>query len=645
MSTEPSLTNDSPPEELAPLPKLQLGLVMNGGGVKGLAFVGALYELTERCAHVEFTAFGGASAGAIGATALAMGHDVETLGHILHELPFSCLLRSTWEPEWDVPPRELKAIPEPAWRSLVRATVLPAWLLLRATFRGSLYSSAPVGRLIRYLNQWRPTGGAALRNQHPGDNIGSLAHSVMIIASSSSGKTEVFEDHEGLELAVRASMAIPVFFEPIERRPYMLYDGGMQANFPFSQFEARHPNDDLIGLYLHGDTALEQRDHTKSLWGTASNSIRIFMGQDEVSVLRDNPSRIVPIDTTPIGTVDFNLSDEDKALLLESGRFAVASFLYSQKHALAASRRASVSVSAPPAVVATVGADAPLIARLLAHASIPSDEEITALRQSVAEHREAARKRWKWPHRWRRLVLAVSLLFALALLLAAGSSLISWWVNRPRGIEQVLIDAQNEMRNRYPELLFQDHENPSASARRGRSERLRWAKTLLGKLERDVVGPWTRDPDTLNAAQVVRLRQVVGYLSFMAAMSSTDGERRTYLVRARTAFESARGDIDRAEADTSDTLSPLIQDDIRNQRMSVQEGLAEVLAQLYVHDERRDLSLVCQARELLTGSDPHNLSTGCDQYFERIRAELSELSCGRLAPITIAPCSRSGASE
>ncbi len=71
--------------------KKQYGLVMNGGGVKGIAFVGALLELKERV-NVTFTAFGGASAGAITAAVLALGYDAETIQEIMARQPFGDFL-------------------------------------------------------------------------------------------------------------------------------------------------------------------------------------------------------------------------------------------------------------------------------------------------------------------------------------------------------------------------------------------------------------------------------------------------------------------------------------------------------------------------------------------------------------------------
>ncbi|XP_056017055.1 uncharacterized protein LOC125674495 [Ostrea edulis] len=60
-------------------------LVFQGGGAKGIAYCGAIKELTERKIKEKVTRFGGASAGAICAAFLALGCSTERMEELLKQ--------------------------------------------------------------------------------------------------------------------------------------------------------------------------------------------------------------------------------------------------------------------------------------------------------------------------------------------------------------------------------------------------------------------------------------------------------------------------------------------------------------------------------------------------------------------------------
>ena len=51
----------------------------------------------------------------------------------------------------------------------------------------------------------------------------------------------------------------------------------------------------------------------------------------EIEALRENPRSIVVIDPSPVGTVDFSLTNLEKKLLVAAGRTGAAQFLVGQK--------------------------------------------------------------------------------------------------------------------------------------------------------------------------------------------------------------------------------------------------------------------------------------------------------------------------
>jgi predicted acylesterase/phospholipase RssA len=73
----------------------RVDLVFEGGGVKGIALVGALSVLEENGYKPQNVA--GSSAGAIVATLLAAGYDAKSLGNILRTEKFNLYMDQGWE--------------------------------------------------------------------------------------------------------------------------------------------------------------------------------------------------------------------------------------------------------------------------------------------------------------------------------------------------------------------------------------------------------------------------------------------------------------------------------------------------------------------------------------------------------------------
>jgi NTE family protein len=63
-------------------------LVFEGGGVKGIAYIGAMQVLSQRSLLKDIVRVGGTSAGAINALIFALGYDILTQRDILNSTDF-----------------------------------------------------------------------------------------------------------------------------------------------------------------------------------------------------------------------------------------------------------------------------------------------------------------------------------------------------------------------------------------------------------------------------------------------------------------------------------------------------------------------------------------------------------------------------
>ena len=261
---------------------------MKGGGVKGLAFAGALCEL-ER--HYQFDVFVGASAGAIAATLLAAGFTAGELRAILLQKNFAEFL--------DGSPLLLP------WNLLTRQGLHPGekfqnWL------RGLLNQKLP--RLDRIP-------------------LSALPHRTVLYAADTSLGTLIF-DSQGenrdvdADFAVRCSMSIPLLFWPPYHNNRKVLDGGMLNNFPLDSFVRNNPATPILALYL-GATRVPEISRSSIV----SDILQVWLGRDDLQVANTYRSSTVVIDPSPIRTTDFELSDSEKRFLLARGRAAALDYL------------------------------------------------------------------------------------------------------------------------------------------------------------------------------------------------------------------------------------------------------------------------------------------------------------------------------
>lgn len=119
--------------------------------------------------------------------------------------------------------------------------------------------------------------------------------------------------------ATRCSMSIPYFFSPKSVDGVRVYDGGIRNNFPLKQFMENYPTKPVIGLYLvPGDKK------GGLIIGELKN---IAIDGEELRIVEKNLDKIVVIDTRPIKTTEFNLSEDKKNLLILVGRLAALKYI------------------------------------------------------------------------------------------------------------------------------------------------------------------------------------------------------------------------------------------------------------------------------------------------------------------------------
>lgn len=271
-----------------PAPRPKIGLVLSGGGARGVAHIGVLKVLEEMRIPVDYVV--GTSMGSIVAGAYAMGNRPQDLAQRIGSVEWDKVLN-------DNPPR------------VERSTYA------KATERGNIVSGE-VGfrdaemRLPRGLNYGQQIefffNTLAART-------GEVAHfdeldiPFRAIATDIETGKMVVLDRGGIARAMRASMSVPGIFAPVEIDNRALLDGGLVRNLPVDVVRAMGAD---IVIAVNLGTPLLKRDQITSAFGVGQQMLNILTEQNVEASLRQLTPRDVLI-RPQLG--DFSAADFDNA--------------------------------------------------------------------------------------------------------------------------------------------------------------------------------------------------------------------------------------------------------------------------------------------------------------------------------------------
>ena len=204
----------------------EVGLVLSGGGAKGLAHIGALKVLEE--AGVEIDYIGGTSMGAIIGSLYAAGYSAHALDSLFRETNFEILIQ-------DELPRSIKTLYE---KKEAGKYVLS---LPFDDFDLSLPSGLSKGQNLYNLMS-RLT--LHLKDQKDFEH---LPIPFFAVATDVETGEEIILDKGHLPQAVLASAAIPTLFGPVLVEGRLLTDGGVTNNYPVEELIKRGA-DIVIGV-------------------------------------------------------------------------------------------------------------------------------------------------------------------------------------------------------------------------------------------------------------------------------------------------------------------------------------------------------------------------------------------------------------
>lgn len=280
---------------------MSVGVVLSGGGAKGVSHVGVLKALEENNIPIDYIC--GTSMGAVVAALYATGYTPDEMLEIFGSKVFEAWYKGVHEKEYasyfynDEPSPSLFSVTlhrVPANSVKYETPYNRKRYRLKVNLPSSIVSPYSMNMaMIEYFTS--PSTSV-------GERFDSLMAPFFCVASDIVRKKPVVLDSGNLGAAVRASMTYPFVFKPIEIDSVLLFDGGFYNNFPWDIMLEKYRPDYIIGAKCVGEESKADQD---DIYSQVANMVTM---QTDYSIPPDKG--IVIGRRYPFGLMEFNRSAE-----------------------------------------------------------------------------------------------------------------------------------------------------------------------------------------------------------------------------------------------------------------------------------------------------------------------------------------------
>ena len=367
---------------------MEFDLVFEGGGAKGLAFVGALQAL-ERHGHAARRVIG-TSAGSITALLVAAGYNADECMAAINERtpdghsrfasflqvpefdensPMNDSLRNWIQVELDNPlvPNLIEPVVDKMVAGLLEKN-LTRHLISLLEFGGWYMGD----NLLSYLREKLDAGGRELGNTTLKEFYQQAGRDLSVVATDTTGREMLVLNHHTAPncptaWAVRMSMSCPLVWQEVIWRPewglyrgrnlsgHVVVDGGLLSNFPIKLFVSDDDeveeimgkgsaSDQVIGLLLDDASPVPGAEDTQKIASGAPSFLErsdvlgemmlrlqgmaeTLLGAHDKSVMDTHKHMVCRLPAKGYGILEFDLTAERMAPILQSGEAAMEAHL------------------------------------------------------------------------------------------------------------------------------------------------------------------------------------------------------------------------------------------------------------------------------------------------------------------------------
>lgn len=271
-----------------------VGLVLSGGGAKGMAHIGLIRALEENEIPIDYIT--GTSIGAVIGSLYAMGYTPDEMEKLIGSEEF----RKWYTGEKDMTYQFYfkQNAPKPSIFD-AEISIRDSLTIIRPT-RISVINPSQMN--LAFVDLYS-AATAACKN-----NYDSLFVPFRSVASDVFNKSEIILSKGDLGESVRVSMSFPFVFRPIKIDSIIAYDGGIYNNFPYDVMIKEFHPDIIIGSLVVDKQPIPNNEYD------IVEQVRTMIIQKSDYNLPDSLGIKLSFDLSSVGLLDFNKLNEVQAM-------------------------------------------------------------------------------------------------------------------------------------------------------------------------------------------------------------------------------------------------------------------------------------------------------------------------------------------
>ncbi|MHB9024739.1 MAG: patatin-like phospholipase family protein [Armatimonadota bacterium] len=297
----------------------KIDAVFEGGGVKGIGLAGAV-AVTEAQGY-QFENIAGTSAGAIVAALVAAGYSASELKELIEGLDY---LKFQDKDAIDSIPHVGATLSVLLEKGLYEGKYFEGWMQEQLAQKGI----HTFGDLV--IEEYKDDPRYRYRLQVIATDI---TNGQLLVLPRDISRYGMQPDSLGVAHAVRMSMSIPLFFEPVivkdaQGQSNFIVDGGVLSNYPVWLFDdgSSNPPWPTLGYKLVDPEEGKPREITGIISFLKAMFFTMMEAHDALYIEESNFARTIPIPTMGVGTTEFDVTPEKRDRLYASGVAAAEEF-------------------------------------------------------------------------------------------------------------------------------------------------------------------------------------------------------------------------------------------------------------------------------------------------------------------------------